>query len=179
MIKRQFSHNAFYDLNNKSGNELSTGRAIEAVIHETQTVVSGSTVKLRLTDDIYVNGILIPRNNFIYGTASLQNDRLGISINSVRYENNLSPVALEVYDLDGLAGIYIPGSVSRDVAKSSAEQGLQNVELSTLNPSLATQATSAGIQATKSLLTKKVKLVKVTLQAGYKVLLKDNNKNNN
>lgn len=179
MIKKQSSHNAFYDLNNNSGNEVSSGHAIEAVIHETQTVVSGSTVKLRITNDIYIDGILIRKNNFIYGTASLENDRLGIHVNSVRYENNLLPVALEVYDLDGLPGIYIPGSVSRDVAKSSAEQGLQNVELSTINPSIAAQATSAGIQATKSLLTKKVKLVKVTLQAGYKVLLKDNNKNNN
>jgi conjugative transposon TraM protein len=177
--KKQFSRNSFYNLNNDHDNKVTESRAIEAVIHESQTVVSGSTVKLRIINDIYINGVLIPKNNFIFGMTSLENDRLGIRINSVRYESNLLPVALEVYDLDGLAGIYIPGSMSRDVAKSSAELGLQNVELSTLNPSLAAQATTAGIQATKNLLTRKVKLIKVNLKAGYKVLLKDNNKNNN
>jgi hypothetical protein len=35
------------------------------------------------------------------------------------------------------------------------------------------QAANAGIQAAKSLISKKVKLVKVTVKAGYKILLKD------
>ena len=82
-----------------------------------------------------------------------------------------------MYDLDGIAGIHIPGSISRDVAKQSSEQGLQNIELTMLDPSLAVQAANTGIQTAKSLLSKKVKLVKVTLKAGYKILLKDNNKN--
>jgi len=69
--------------------------------------------------------------------------------------------------------------MSRDVAKQSTEQSLQNIELTTLDPSIAVQAANTGIQAAKSRLAKKVKLVKVTLKAGYKVLLKDNNKSNN
>ena len=181
VIKRKPVHNNFYDLNlnNTLTNEVTEEHAIEAVIHQTQTVMSGSTVKLRLIGDIYINGILIPKGNFIYGTASLENERLSININAIRYQNNLLPVALEVYDLDGLSGIHIPGSISRDVAKQSTEQSLQNIELTTLDPSLAVQAANTGIQAAKSLLAKKVKLIKVTLKAGYKILLKDNNKNNN
>ncbi|MGI8582345.1 MAG: conjugative transposon protein TraM, partial [Chitinophagaceae bacterium] len=137
----------------------------------------GSTVKLRLTTDIYINGILIPKGNFIYGTASLENERLAITITSVRYQNNLLPVALQVYDMDGLPGIYIPCSISRDVAKESTEKSLQGVELTTLDPSVAAQLTGAGIAAAKNLLSKKTKLIKVTLKAGYKILLKDNNNN--
>lgn len=173
-IKRK-DHNSFYDLNNNPANEVTEDHAIEAVIHETQTVVSGSTVKLRLTDDIYINGILIPKGNFIYGTASLENERLSVIINAIRYQNNLLPVSLAVYDLDGIAGIHIPGSISRDVAKQSTEQSLQNIDITTLDPSLAAQAANTGIQAAKSLLAKKVKLVKVILKAGYKILLKDKN----
>ena len=41
------------------------------------------------------------------------------------------------------------------------------------------QATTAGIQAAKGLLSKKIKLVKVTVKAGYRVLLKDGNKHEN
>jgi len=35
------------------------------------------------------------------------------------------------------------------------------------------QAASAGVQAVKTILSKKIKLVKVTVKAGYKILLKD------
>ena len=177
-IKRK-TRNNFYDGDNSLVNEAVEDHAIEAVVHETQTIVSGATVKLSLSNDIYVNGILIPKGNLIYGIASLENERLSIIINAVRYNNNLLPVALQVYDMDGLAGIHIPGSISRDVAKQSSEQSLQNIELTTLDPSLVAQAANTGIQAAKTLLAKKVKLIKVTLKAGYKVLLKDNNKNNN
>jgi len=179
IIKRKSARNSFYDLNNNPVSELSEDRAIEAVVHETQTVVSGSTVKLRLSGDIYINGILIPKGNYIYGTGSLENERLTISIASVRYGNNLLPVALQVYDMDGLTGIHIRGSISRDVSKQSTAESLQNIELTAFDPSIAVQAANTGIQAAKSLLTKKVKQVKVTLKAGYRVLLKDNNKNNN
>ena len=170
------NYNSFYELDNANTND-STDHAIEAVVHETQTIVKGSTVKLRLITDIYINGILIPKGNFIYGTASLENERLTISISSVRYQNNLMPVALQVYDMDGLTGIYIPGSISRDVAKESAEKSLQGIDITTIDPSVAAQVTGAGITAAKNLLSKKAKLVKVTLKAGYKILLKDNNKN--
>ncbi len=168
-------HNFFYDDNSTASDSI--GNAIEAVVHETQTIVTGSTVKLRLTTNIYINGILIPKSNFIYGTASLENERLAIIISSVRYQNNLLPVALQVYDMDGLSGIYIPGSISRDVAKESAEKSLQGIDVTTLDPSVAAQVTGAGITAAKNLLSKKAKLVKVTLKGGYKILLKDNNKN--
>lgn len=155
------------------------GNAISAVIHETQTVTAGSTIKLRLLTDIYVNGILVSKGSFVFGTASLENERLLINIPGIRYGNNLLAVSLAVYDMDGLAGIYIPGSISRDVAKQSTDQSLQGIELMALDPSLKAQAATAGIQAAKSLLSKKIKLVKVTIKAGYRVLLKDGNKQEN
>jgi len=49
------------------------------------------------------------------------------------------------------------------------------MELSTMDPSLKAQAAAAGINATKNLLSKKARLVKVMVKAGYRVLLKDQN----
>lgn len=175
MISLENEHNDFYSLEDEQGDVSNKENAIKAIIPETQTIVAGSTIKLLLTDDVLIKGTTIPRNTFIYGTVSLNNERLKISINSIRYLDNILPVALEVYDLDGLAGIYVPGSINRDVAKQSADQGMNNIGFTTLDPSLAAQATSAGIQAAKSLISKKIKLVKVTVKAGYQVLLKDNN----
>lgn len=164
--------NGFYSLDDVL--ELNDNpNAIEAVIHETQTIVNGSTVKLRLVNDVYINGVLIPKETFVFGTAALNGERLGITINSIRYKTSLFPVELSVFDLDGMDGIYIPGAIARDVAKESADRAVQDIGITTLNPSIGVQAASAGIEAAKTLFSKKVKLIKVTVKAGYHVLLRD------
>lgn len=146
---------------------------VEAVVHQTQTLVNGAIVKMRLLNDIYLSGSLIPKGNFVFGTAELNDERLEININSIRNNNSLFTVKLEVYDMDGLPGIYIPGAISRDVAKQSADNSLQLMELTSMDPSFKAQAAATGINAAKSLLSKKVKQVKVLVKAGYKVLLRD------
>jgi conjugative transposon TraM protein len=147
--------------------------SIEAVVHQTQTLVNGAVVKMRLLNDIYINGSSIPKGNFVFGIAELNGERLVINVRSIRNNNSLFPVKLEVFDMDGLPGIYIPGAISRDVAKQSADNGLEQLELTSMDPSFKAQATATGINAAKSLLSKKVKQVKVIVKAGYKVLLRD------
>lgn len=171
-VAGQSGHNGFYSFD-EPGSPDYTQNAVEAVIHETQTIVNGSTVKLRLSNDIFINGIKIPKYNFLFGVASLKGERLSITINSLRYKNSLFPVDLSVYDMDGLLGIYIPGAINRDVAKASADRSIQNLGVASLDDSWGAQAAGAGIEAAKSLLSKKVKLVKVVIKAGYQVLLRD------
>lgn len=166
--------NKFYGLE-KDNSIAEEGLAIEAIVHSNQTLVNGAVIQLRLATDIFINGVLIPKGNPINGTASLNNERLEVEISSIRYKNTLFPVKLELYDIDGLPGIYIPGSISRDVAKNSADNSLQLMELTTLDPSLKAQAAAAGINTVKNLMSRKVKQVKVMVKEGYKVLLKDKN----
>lgn len=146
---------------------------IRAAVHETQTLISGASIKLRLGTDIFINGQCIPSETFVFGQAVLSGERLNIIINSIRYQNSIFPVELVVSDMDGMEGIYVPGAISRDVAKNSADQGIQSLGLSTMDPSLAIQAAGVGIEAVKGFLSKKVKLIRVTIKAGYQVLLID------
>lgn len=150
-----------------------SSNAIEAVVNENQVLVTGAVIKLRLLQDIIINSSRIPSGNFVFGIASLNGERLEIEINSIRSGSSLFPVKMEVYDMDGLFGIHIPGAITRDVSKQSADNSLQMMELTTLDPSLKAQAAAAGVNTAKSLLTKKVKLVKVMVKGGYKVLLLD------
>lgn len=170
--------NGFYSLTDTYVGE-NFQNAIEAIIHETQTLVNGSTVKLRLINDVIINGVNIPKDNFLFGRAQLNGERLEIQINSIRYNQSLFRVDLSVYDLDGLAGIYIPGAINREVAKESADRSIQTIGLSSLESSWEAQAATAGVQAAKSLLSRKVKLVKVTVKAGYHVLLYDEKQKQN
>jgi conjugative transposon TraM protein len=172
------NQNAFYGLSDETSLDTIKQNAIEAVIPENETLVSGATIKLRLLNDIFINGIKIPKNEFVFGSASLTNERLKIVINSIRYRNNILPVSLAVYDMDGMAGIYIPGSINRDVSKESADDAISTIGLSNVDQSVGAQAAVAGIQAAKTLTSKKIKLIRVNIKSGYKVLLKDNNQKN-
>jgi len=162
--------NAFYGVDKTNDNDEQN--AVEAVVHKTQEIVDGSIVKMRLLNDIVIDDITIPKGTFVFGKASLEGERLHIEINSIRKDNSLYPVKLIVYDLDAMEGIHIPGAITRDVVKQSADNSLQNIEMTSIDPSIKTQAATAGINAAKTLLTKKARLVKVTVKAGYKILLK-------
>jgi conjugative transposon TraM protein len=166
------STNGFYSLTGTTA-IADSQNTIQAVIHETQTLVDGSTVKLRLVNDLFYNGVRIAKDNFLLRTASLKGERLNVKINSIRYNNSIFPVELSVYDMDGLNGIYIPGAITRDVAKQSADRSMQTLGLTTLDPSWQAQAAGAGIEAAKTLFSRKVKLIKVQVKAGYKVLLRN------
>ncbi len=165
--------NAFYALEEFDLKKDSAGNAFAAVVHNTQELVAGSTVKMRLLDDVYVNGVLIPKDEFLYGVAGINGERLTVAITSIRNENSLLPVSLAAYDLDGQEGIYVPGAITRDAAKQSSDQAMQSMQFMTMDQSLSAQAGAAGIQAAKGLFSKKVKLVRVTVKAGYKILLRD------
>lgn len=146
-----------------------------ARVAATQILQSGSVVKLELVSAITINNKKIAAGSAIYGVAVLQGERLQMHISSVKIGNSILPVSLIVFDMDGMEGIYVPGSLSREVAKESAEQFIQSTGVSGFDISLKTQAVGAGIGAAKSLLTKKVKAARVTVSAGYEVLLVDKN----
>lgn len=165
------SVNGFYSLENERDSKMSN--AFEAVVNEDQTLVNGACIKLRLLDAIFIKGSKIPAGNFVYGQVSLNGERLQVEISSIRSGHSIYPVKMEVYDLDGLRGIYVRGTITGDAARQSVDNNLQSMQLATLDPSLAAQATAAGISTVKNLLSKKVKLVKVFVKAGYRVLLKN------
>lgn len=166
--------NRFFGLDDAVTADSYSENVIEAVVHQDQTITSGSVVKLRLLRDITVNGLFIPKDEFVNGVASLRGERLEVDIESIRYGNSIFPVKLSVYDMDGLTGIYIPGAITRDVVKQNGDQAIQSMNLLGFNQSLGAQAASAGIELGKNLFSRKVRLVKVNLKAGYKVFLKDN-----
>jgi len=169
--------NEFYTLDEAEPAE-EIQNSIEAVVHQTQTIVNGSVVKLRLTNDIFLQGTIIPRNTFLYGMAALKGERLEVKITNIQYNNSIFPVDLAVYDIDGIDGIYIPGAINRDVAKASADRSIQTLGLSGISDSWGAQAAGMGIEAAKSLMSKKVKLIKVVVKSGYCVLLYDEKQKN-
>jgi Conjugative transposon, TraM/Domain of unknown function (DUF4138) len=151
----------------------SASNVIKATIPTDQVLVTGGTISLRLAQDVLIHGVVVPRGQLIYGVVSISNDRMLIHIRSFWDGKNLFNTDLQVYDLDGLPGIRIPGMLSQDVAKQSADESVNGLNLSTYDPSIGAQAANAGIQAAKTFLGRKVRLVRVSVRAGYEVLLRN------
>lgn len=165
--------NGFFSLEEPQVSAIQEG--IRAEIDQDLSVTSGSTIRLRLLNDIQVAGSLIKKYSFIYGIASINSERLHVLISTIAKGSVILPVDLKVYDLDGIPGIYVPGAISRDVAKQSLSQDIQGLNLGSLDPSLGAQAASAGIQAAKTLFGKKARMLKVHVSSGYQVILSSGN----
>ena len=151
------------------GNDSNT---LPAVIHESQEVVSGSLVKMRLTEAAVINGHRMAANTFIYGKCSLAGERLVISIETLKSGSSVFPASLEVYDVDGMEGLYIPGAITRDAAKQAGASGLDAADVMGMSADPATAAAGVAVSAVKNLGKSKIRLVKVRLKAGYNVMLK-------
>lgn len=156
--------------------EAAGKNTITACVQGDQTITDGQTVKLRLLEPMRVSGRTVPRNAPLVGSARLQGERLEIGITSLEHQGNIIPVELEVYDNDGQAGIFIPGSMEIDAAKEiGANMGSSlgsSINISTdAGAQLASDLGRGAIQGISQYISKKMRTVKVHLKSGYKVLL--------
>ena len=166
-----------YGFHTAVGAEETTGKnTIAACVQGDQTLTDGQMVKLRLLEPMRVSGRIVPRNTPLVGAARLQGERLGIRITSLEHGGSIIPVELEVYDSDGQAGIFIPGSMEIDAAKEiGANMGSSlgsSINISTdAGAQLASDLGRGAIQGISQYISKRMRTVKVHLKSGYKVLL--------
>lgn len=156
--------------------EASEKNTIAACVQGDQTLTDGQTVKLRLLEPMRVSGRVIPRNTLLVGAARLQGERLGIGITSLEHGGSIIPVELEVYDSDGQAGIFIPGSMEIDAAKEiGANMGSSlgsSINISTdAGAQLASDLGRGAIQGISQYISKRMRTIKVHLKSGCRVLL--------
>ena len=156
--------------------EAAGKNTITACVQGDQTITDGQTVKFRLLEPMRVSGRTVPRNATLVGAARLQGERLEISITSLEHQGNIIPVELEVYDNDGQAGIFIPGSMEIDAAKEiGANMGSSlgsSISISTdAGAQLASDLGKGVIQGVSQYISKRMRTVRVHLKSGYRVLL--------
>jgi len=149
---------------------------ISACIHENRTVVDGESVRIRLLEAMRAGKYIIPRNALVTGHAKVTGERLTISISTIEHQKTIIPVNLTIYDSDGQEGIFIPNSMEINAAKEIvANMGSSlgsSINISTdAGAQLASDLGKGLIQGTSQYISKKMKVVKVHLKAGYKLML--------
>ena len=155
---------------------ISQKNTIAAVVAGDQSVISGQSVKLRLTEPMWVGNSLIPRNTLIVGQARLQGERLEVEISSIEANGSVYEVDLQVFDSDGQEGVNIPNSMESDaIHEIGANMGStvgRSINLTTnTGAQIASDVGRGLINGISQYLNKKLRTVKVHLKSGYKVML--------
>jgi len=107
-----------------------TNAFIMAIIDENVTGYAESRIRLRLLEDIRVGTTMVTKGTYIYALISgFSGQRVTLSIKSILYNNKMLPVKLDVFDLDGLQGLYVPDSQFRDFTKDLGTSTIQGVTI--------------------------------------------------
>ncbi len=169
--------------NTLSQNEKSSN-LIKAIIDEEVKAVEGSRVRLRLLDDIEVNGTLLTKGSYLYATMSgFGQQRVKGKVESVLIGDEILKIGLSIYDTtDGLEGLYVPASSFRETAKDIGSSAMQsNMNLNTMGngnsmTQWAGQALQNAYQRTSNAISKAIKKNKVRIKYGTQVYLVNSKK---
>lgn len=150
--------------------------SIRACVYKTVTLTDGKQLQLRLLEPMRAGHIVIPENTILTGNARLNGERLNIVINSIQYADNIIPVELAVYDMDGMQGISVPGSEELNAAKEiAANMGTSMGSSITITDDAGSQLAAdlgrSAIQGISQYVSKKMRTVKFTLKANHQLLL--------
>lgn len=153
-------------------------RLIKAIIDEDIKAVEGSRVRLRLLDDIEIDGKVVEKGAYLYAVMSgFGSQRVKGSIKSLLVEDELVKVNLSLYDTDGLEGLYVPSSSFRETTQDVASNALGST-MSINSGSTGNAFTQWGMQAiqnayqrTSNALAKAVRKNKAKLKYGTFVYL--------
>lgn len=103
---------------------------IMAIIDENVTGYVSSRIRLRLLDNIMAGHILIEKGTYVYALINgFSGQRVTLSVKSIFYHNRVLPVKLDIYDMDGLPGLYVPESAFRDFTKDLGTNTIQGITI--------------------------------------------------
>ncbi len=96
---------------------------IHAMVDEVVKGKQGSRVRIRLLDDITVDGHNLPKGTYLYSFISgFSAMRVHLTISNILVEDKIIPVSLSVYDLDANPGLYVPRSNFTAIMQESGSQ---------------------------------------------------------
>jgi conjugative transposon TraM protein len=103
---------------------------IMAIIDENLTGYAGSRIRLRLLEDIKAGHTIIKKGTYLYALINgFSQQRVTMTIPSIMYGTQVLPVKLDVYDQDGMPGLYVPESAFRDFTKDLSGNSMQGVNI--------------------------------------------------
>lgn len=150
-----------------------TGNTIEAIVSGDQKITNGSVIKLVTLQEMELSGgLVLNKGTAVFGVVKLSQDRINITIESVRIGNSIYDMQKTVYDRDGLPGIYVPLNIKAEATKEAADEVVSDMNVTSYGTDVLSTGVNAVSNAAKSVFRKKNNQIIVTVKSNYKLYLK-------
>lgn len=99
-----------------------------------------------------------------------------LHVSTVEINETILPVNLTAYDMDGLEGVFIPGSEEMDAFKEigadiGSSIGTSFTFSSSAKDQIISDAARGLMQGTSNYIVKKLRTIKVTIKSGHRLML--------
>jgi conjugative transposon TraM protein len=147
---------------------------IKAVIDENIKGYLGSRIRIRLLETIYVGERKIEKGSYLYSQITgFTLQRVELSIVSVMTGNEIYPIKLDIYDNDGMKGLYVPKSLFRQMTNDAGGRTVQGADMNTQNDDFYTTALSQVFQSSSRALSQLIRKNKAKIKYNTFVYLVD------
>lgn len=148
---------------------------IKAVIDENTKGFLGSRIRIRLLEDVYVGNAKITKGTPLYALISgFSLQRVNLHIVSVMHQNEILPINLNIYDIDGMEGLYVPSSAFREMTRTMGQNIVQGQNLSSGSTDFFTNTISSIYQSTSKTIADIIRTNKAKIKYNSFVYLIDN-----
>lgn len=107
-----------------------TEAPITAIIDENVTGYAGSRLRIRLLEEITVGKFKVPSGTYLYAKITgFSDQRVMLAVHTILLENKILPVKLDLYDMDGLPGLFVPESAFREFTKDLGGNSMQGINI--------------------------------------------------
>jgi conjugative transposon TraM protein len=157
---------------------------IKACAYGTQMVSEGQNLKIRLLEPMLVAGNqVIPANSVLVGVCRIGLDRLYVTIVSIEFDGVINAISLNVYDADGLEGLFVPGSLELEAGREIGSDIATSVGASTSQQIASQYNTQSALEQVKADVSRgtisgvfkyvgrRMQVIKVTVQDKHQVFL--------
>jgi hypothetical protein len=118
--------------------------AVPAIVYGDQKVKAGATVRLRTTEAVSINELMIPANTFVFGTVRLAKERIYIHVARLKVGEDIVPFKMTAYDIDNMEGLYAPENVEQAIARDTKNAALNGVQSTVNIPIIGSLSVNAG-----------------------------------
>ena len=149
---------------------------IKARVDRVEKVRDGSRIRLRLSEDIEIEGNILPEGTYVYATVNgFSAQRVKAEVTSILVGDEIKKIELAVYDLDGMEGFYVPDSKFREVSKEigANAMNLNNNSGQMSLESMAMQSLQQVVQGTTQAVSKTIRQNRARIKYNTNVYLVD------
>lgn len=121
VIKADNLTHSMFNTVSEYSQDINDSPLIKAMIDQTTKTTDGTRLRFKLLDDVIVQDVKIKKGTYLYGTVSgFGQQRVKANIPSILVGDRFITVSLNVYDIDGMEGFYVPESSFRVFLQNAA-----------------------------------------------------------